>query len=378
MFGELSKLFDRNFAIGYFLPVIIFVAVSFGLLCEFNPSQIILTPNIESKFSVLTGVTIIGLLSWLGGVFLFAVNRDLLRLMEGYGRFNPARLFCFVEKRRYKRLKQAISQLDAEYKACESEKKEFPQEICSKRVKLMQEIVKRFPDEERWVLPTSFGNTIRAFEVYPRIIYGLDAIPGWSRLLGVISEDYRNLIDNSKALVDFWSNLWLLSILFFVEYIGIVIYVGQVKVVWIPVVTVGVIFIVYSRARVAAIEWGDLIKSSFDIFLPDLFNKLGFSPPATTEEQKSLWEKFSQTIMYANPACMPNYKQELKSAFMAEKVAKELLSEEKWNKRNFEEIKKHLGGFEDNELRKILVRAGAVRFEKQGGGELWGNVNNFV
>jgi hypothetical protein len=65
-------------------------------------------------------------------------------------------------------------------------------------------------------------------------------------------------------------------------------------------------------------------------------------------------------------------KKELKTEFMAEKVAKELLSDEKWTLRSFEAIRKRLGGFEDDELRKILVRAGAVRFEGDSKEELWG------
>ena len=68
-------------------------------------------------------------------------------------------------------------------------------------------------------------------------------------------------------------------------------------------------------------------------------------------------------------------KHELRTEFMAEQVVRELLSEEKWTKRSFEAIKKRLGGFEDNELRKILVRAGAVRFEKENGEELWGLIS---
>ncbi|QBZ83027.1 hypothetical protein GHNINEIG_01068 [Hydrogenovibrio crunogenus] len=69
-------------------------------------------------------------------------------------------------------------------------------------------------------------------------------------------------------------------------------------------------------------------------------------------------------------------KQELKTEFMAEKVAKKLLSEEKWKKRSFSEIKKRLGGFEDDELRKVLVRSGAVRFERNNGTEeLWGLIS---
>ncbi len=65
-------------------------------------------------------------------------------------------------------------------------------------------------------------------------------------------------------------------------------------------------------------------------------------------------------------------KSELRTEFMAEMVAKTLLEDEKWKKRSFSEIQKRLGGFEENELRRILVRAGAVRFVADDGRELWG------
>ena len=65
-------------------------------------------------------------------------------------------------------------------------------------------------------------------------------------------------------------------------------------------------------------------------------------------------------------------KAELRTEFMAEKAARALLESEKWSKRSFDAIKKRLGGFSDDELRKTLVRAGAVRFESDGGEELWG------
>ena len=68
-------------------------------------------------------------------------------------------------------------------------------------------------------------------------------------------------------------------------------------------------------------------------------------------------------------------KQELKTEFMAEKAVNSLLSDDRWKKRSFEEIQKRVGGFEDDELRKILVRAGTVRFEKKDGGELWGLIS---
>ena len=68
-------------------------------------------------------------------------------------------------------------------------------------------------------------------------------------------------------------------------------------------------------------------------------------------------------------------KWELRTEFMSEQAAQALLQHEKWRKRSFHEIKKGLGGFGEDELRKILVRAGAVRFEGEDGLELWGLVS---
>ena len=58
----------------------------------------------------------------------------------------------------------------------------------------------------------------------------------------------------------------------------------------------------------------------------------------------------------------------------AQRVAFELMSHEKWSLRSFKVIRHHLGGFDDNELRKILVRTGAIRFMSKNGEELWGLV----
>ena len=60
-------------------------------------------------------------------------------------------------------------------------------------------------------------------------------------------------------------------------------------------------------------------------------------------------------------------------AYAAERVAHALLKDEQWRLRTFEALQRHLGGFDENELRKILVCSGAIRFyTKKSGTELWG------
>ena len=46
----------------------------------------------------------------------------------------------------------------------------------------------------------------------------------------------------------------------------------------------------------------------------------------------------------------------------AVKTAKKLLQQKQYKWRTFEMLKRRLGGFNEDEVRKILVRAGAVRF----------------
>ncbi|TRX58612.1 hypothetical protein FNH22_12075 [Fulvivirga sp. M361] len=53
--------------------------------------------------------------------------------------------------------------------------------------------------------------------------------------------------------------------------------------------------------------------------------------------------------------------EELKTEHMAERTARYYLSHKGYTDRRFDTLQKALGGFEDDELRKILVRAGAVR-----------------
>ena len=60
-----------------------------------------------------------------------------------------------------------------------------------------------------------------------------------------------------------------------------------------------------------------------------------------------------------------------RTEFMAEETARVFLSHKSFTDRSFETLRKHLGGFEDDELRKILVRAGAMRVYREDGSEWW-------
>jgi hypothetical protein len=61
----------------------------------------------------------------------------------------------------------------------------------------------------------------------------------------------------------------------------------------------------------------------------------------------------------------------VKTEHMAEKTAQHFLSHRGYTDRSFELLSERLGGFEPDELRRILVRAGAIRFRRSNGSEYW-------
>lgn len=69
---------------------------------------------------------------------------------------------------------------------------------------------------------------------------------------------------------------------------------------------------------------------------------------------------------------------DLRTEFMAEAAIRRLLEVPGWELRSFNAIKRHLGGFSEDHLRRLLVRSGAIQFWSKATGpdgkrkEFWG------
>ncbi len=304
MFGELPKLFDRNFAMAFFLPVTVFIWIIGEIADRFGKSANLIA---SLQTNLIIGTTLLVIVSWLGGIFLLVTNRGLYRFLEGYGKWNPVQVLSRLEKWRYKKLINDIETLDDEFRKMQNN---FPAEKRAQRNKLMIERSVRFPDKESLLLPTSFGNTLRAFEVYPRLMYGIESIDGWSRLLAIIPKDYRELMDNAKTQVDFWVNFGFLGFLLSLEYAGFAIYTRSLPAWWMFLLILLVTAISPHFAREFAVEWGDYVKAAFDVFAPQLRETLGLNSPKNRDEEKQQWTKFSQAIIYGLPEVIPELKKD--------------------------------------------------------------------
>lgn len=300
MHGKLPDLLNKNSAIGYFMPTIILIVGTYTVYIHFHSkldiSQYFL--NTINQGSALVGTTLVALLSWTGRILLLTLNRDIIRILEGYGVINPFRLLALIypiEKKNFRRLKERKLVLDRIRDEERSHGRDLSPRLRTERREVTTSPARKFPDSDEFILPTSFGNIIRSFEVYPRVMYGVDSIPGWPRLYTVIPKDYREAIDDAKALVDFWANLWLASIIILIEYLLIAALGKQLNLasLYISGLLLIASFTSYNRASTAALGWGSLVRSSFDLFLDDLRLKLGYLKPSNPTKQKEMWTSFS-------------------------------------------------------------------------------------
>ncbi|MFZ5856321.1 MAG: hypothetical protein ACOYZ6_05785 [Chloroflexota bacterium] len=304
MFGDISKLFDRNFAVGFFLPVFVWFSASLLLI-----HQYIYRFDLSGfeQIDYLVWTTVFGMACLIGGIVFLAANRGLYRFMEGYG-LNPLKWFKGFEIRRYRAIWRKLEDLENEYQSCAKSGQAFPVESSRKRDELVSRLAVEFPEQEELLLPTPFGNALRSFESFPRVMYGLDSIPAWGRLLAVVPKEYFELIDGAKAYVDLWVNLGVVFIFLQIEYVGLVFATGQTLNWWV----VGLLYVLATIAPVwatsSALEWGELVKAAFDVFIPKLREALEIERPKNRQEEFDQWQNFSRALIYRYRDDLPELK----------------------------------------------------------------------
>jgi len=311
MFDKLPDLFGKDFVIGYFLPSAIALAVGAAILDAYGLLEPIVRINSRLKFDLLVGTTVFLITAWFGGVTLVALNRSLIRTFEGYGKWNPLRLLKWWQRFHYRRLIKQRDKVNTQYKSYK-DKSTVPTKLKSQRTKIAIDLATKYPNEERWLLPTAFGNRIRSFEVYSGVMYGIDAIPCWVHLQAVIPKEYLAAIAEAKAYVDFWLNLGFLALCNTVLYAVLAAPAFGTPSWWIPALWVGAGVVVMAlssyRSRQAAMQWGELVKASFDLFLPDLAAKLGLELPSSREKEREMWNAFTVAVLFNRPGSLPQRK----------------------------------------------------------------------
>ena len=317
MLASITKIVDRSFVVGFVIPVLLGAVGILALLRDFGPIKPFYANLIDTNS--FANLTIVALLLWTAAIILLILNYRLYRILEGYsGPFNWTGsrnwLRAQYETAKEKRL-ETFEILNTNLDPTASDKQKIHRAILEndyyKEVRLFRA---SWPSEADLVLPTRFGNVIRAFETYPLVNYGVDSIPGWVRLRGIMPKDFRAMVDDARTEVDFFVNVWFFAVLF-----GLVallrcierayfawpdpyrIFAGAAGFALAAAVGGLACWLAYEGAIDRARAWGETVKSAFDLYLPDLARKLGYELPATGEERRIFWDALNSSFLYQTP-----------------------------------------------------------------------------
>jgi hypothetical protein len=309
MFTELPKLLDRNFAVGFFLPA---AWLGGGLWMVLGLHGLVSLPATLDELGNLTNAVLAIFLVWLLAIGLLALNYPLLRLLEGYpllrlfqllGRWVPAGREWFERRLRLRferRAKQALA-LQAAIDLARAEGRGEPA-IPADHARRLRYVAECLPAEAEHVLPTRLGNLFRAFEVYPNVLYNLDAIPAWPRLQAVIPEHFRQILADAKAQLDFCVNLVTGGVLVTLAHLGLALWYWQLPGPWLILLGIAAAILGYQLALSAAAQFGGYVKSAFDLYRGDLARNLGLELPRLVEAERIMWRTVSRMMIYRSAA----------------------------------------------------------------------------
>ncbi len=303
MFGDVAKLFDRNFAVGYVLPVALWAAASYDLSRQEPSVQAFFEPLTELSFA---GFTVVGLGILAMSILLQVLNFPMIQVLEGINPLNPAQTVGNPKRQRdvFQEMKDRIKRQTVLFQEA-YDKPEQQAELGEQLSNDMRRFVARFPDTKSRVMPTAFGNAVRAFEVYPSVMYEVEAVTMWDRLLGVIPKEYLEHVSNAKAQVDFAVNTTFLALLAAIEACAVVLLTRNPQILWQPLAYLLVAFWAYRSLPRVAIAWGDTIRAAFDLYLPALGKQMGLDMSGPQEQQRKMWLTLSQAVTFREPGYLP-------------------------------------------------------------------------
>ncbi len=309
MLSALPKLADRDFVLGFLLPALLAAAAASWAFPEASALAPLRSLNVTDK--QLSDLAYLTVGVWLAAVLLMAANHTLYRMLEGYlPPFAWVGVLRARQLRRFRALRAQHDALMAEWETAENEDKRFPIAKRRELERLRLSLLARYPDDEVHVLPTAFGNVLRAFEVYSREVYGADAIPLWPRLAAVVPKDYAAQVSGARAQVDCFVNVAVLAAGLALAAIAVAVVNAadgpiaspdMVRCLVVVGVSVPVSLFAYRWALACAAMWGETVKAAFDCYLPVLAKQLGYDVPPTEAERRAFWEQFSARVLYRYP-----------------------------------------------------------------------------
>ena len=169
---------------------------------------------------------------------------------------------------------------------------------------------RQYPRRADDLLPTRLGNVLKAAELYPSDDgrYGMDAVFFWPRLYMVLPETMRSSLQDARSSLDLMLVTSALGIVYALASICFLALTRSTDGwVWLAAVGGGTLVALgaYRGAVGAAVIYGELVRTAFDLYRGTLLAQLGYAAPGSLADERALWENLGKQ-MYRRAADDPS------------------------------------------------------------------------
>jgi hypothetical protein len=287
-FKELTGILSRYFIVGFYVP-------SFVVLLLYAESvRATWLPAVYGELDDGTQIIVIGAVAVVVGLALSGLHYPLLRAYEGYPiyrwRAHPLGrpLYDLMTRRKRKAFE-------------ELERRVTSPEQSPERSAAGDRLDKVFPLREDLILPTRFGNAVRAMESHSYRRYGLDGVAVWPRLERLLSPEERELHVNAECNLAFFVNLSAGSATLGGALLLDAVIPGGGGGVLGGLIALALAACFYAAAVGAAKRWGTEVRSSIDIHRLGLYDSLGIPHPTTEAEERTVARHINRLLIYGVP-----------------------------------------------------------------------------
>jgi hypothetical protein len=328
---DITEKFGGNFFVAAFVPALGFVALGMVVFGPIFPTGLL--KRFQNPFFGQEWLTLL-VLTVIIGFSLSSLNTFIYKIFEGYMLLVRLPGVRQRMQRQASRLQDDIQLVRVKLADAENrgESEEVVQGIRDDLYYRLAEYQQQFPRTNEAVLPTAFGNILRAAEDYPSERYSIDSVVLWPRFIHAMPAAYFDKVDQSNNGLGFLINCSTLSILtavcsvfaagYQLIFAGIApstkpapdqlppspIYFVQIteaqfvytqRVVGYLIFGVLMLVLAYLFYRATlpiARQYGNMIRSAYDLFRFELLKQFNLPLPQNLNAERDRWRQLSEFV----------------------------------------------------------------------------------
>jgi hypothetical protein len=303
--NDITSVIGRYVVVGFYLPAFFWLAflklaAGPGLLPGQVEEQSWSTFGVVAVAALVFGLLLQGLRApverFVSGYFLMDLGRDS---GTGWVRGTCERLRNVSRDKALREFTALTVRAEPRGPRRENE----DQRAFDDRRRAEYQLERRFPNSEAKVLPTKFGNRIRAWEDHARERWFLETVVIEPHVESLLEPQEVELRRDAKTDVAFAVNGSLLAVVTGFA-LGIDRAVEPPDSLWFIAVCLApfvAALALYQIAVVAAERWGELVRAAIDLHRLDFYDKLAVRRPATGGDDREIGSAVNRMLLYGEP-----------------------------------------------------------------------------